>query len=42
MNDIKRTAINTGGGGAPGLYAVIHATVHAERDYDCETRRGET
>jgi 6-phosphofructokinase len=29
MNDIKRIAINTGGGDAPGLNAVIHAAVHA-------------
>jgi 6-phosphofructokinase len=28
MNDIKRIAINTGGGDAPGLNAVIHAAVH--------------
>ena len=29
MNTFKRIAINTGGGDAPGLNAVIHAVVHA-------------
>ena len=29
--DIKRIAINTGGGDAPGLNAVIHAVVYAAR-----------
>ena len=29
MNTFKRIAINTGGGDAPGLNAVIHAAVHA-------------
>jgi 6-phosphofructokinase len=29
MNNIKRIAINTGGGNAPGLNAVILAAVHA-------------
>ena len=28
-SDIKRIAINTGGGDAPGLNAVIHAAVYA-------------
>jgi ATP-dependent phosphofructokinase / diphosphate-dependent phosphofructokinase len=32
MNEIKRIAINTGGGDAPGLNAVIHAAVHAARN----------
>jgi len=32
MNDIKRIAINTGGGDAPGLNAVIHAAVYAARN----------
>ena len=36
MNDIKRIAINTGGGDAPGLNAVIHAAVHAARNHDWE------
>ncbi|MCX6904264.1 MAG: 6-phosphofructokinase, partial [Verrucomicrobia bacterium] len=32
MNDnLKRIAINTGGGDAPGLNAVIHAVVYAAR-----------
>ena len=31
MTDIKRIAINTGGGDAPGLNAVIHAAVYAAR-----------
>jgi phosphofructokinase-like protein len=29
MNDIRRVAVNTGGGDAPGLNAVIRAVVHA-------------
>ncbi|HTS16588.1 MAG TPA: ATP-dependent 6-phosphofructokinase [Verrucomicrobiae bacterium] len=32
MTDIKRIAINTGGGDAPGLNAVIHASVYAARN----------
>jgi 6-phosphofructokinase 1 len=32
MNTIKRIAINTGGGDAPGLNAVIHAAVYAVRN----------
>ena len=32
MNDIKRIAISTGGGDAPGLNAVIHAAVYAARN----------
>ena len=36
MNDIKRIAINTGGGDAPGLNAVIHAAVHAARNHGWE------
>jgi 6-phosphofructokinase 1 len=36
MNDIKRIAINTGGGDAPGLNAVIHAAVHAARNQGWE------
>ena len=32
MTDIKRMAINTGGGDAPGLNAVIHAAVYAARN----------
>jgi phosphofructokinase-like protein len=32
MTDIKRIAINTGGGDAPGLNAVIHAAVYAARN----------
>src|ERR1035438_7802877 len=36
MNDINRIAINTGGGDAPGLNAVIHAAVHAARNHDWE------
>lgn len=32
MNNIKRIAINTGGGDAPGLNAVIHAAVYAARN----------
>jgi len=31
-NTFKRIAINTGGGDAPGLNAVIHAVVHAARN----------
>ena len=36
MNDIKRIAINTGGGDAPGLNAVIHAAVHAAHNHGWE------
>ena len=36
MNDIKRIAINTGGGDAPGLNAVIHAAVHAAHGHGWE------
>lgn len=36
MNDIKRIAINTGGGDAPGLNAVIHAAVYAARNLGWE------
>src|SRR5688572_32084276 len=32
----KRIAINTGGGDAPGLNAVIHAAVHAAHNYGWE------
>ena len=32
MTDIKRIAISTGGGDAPGLNAVIHAAVYAARN----------
>jgi 6-phosphofructokinase 1 len=32
MTDIKRIAINTGGGDAPGLNAVVHAAVYAARN----------
>ena len=32
MNQIQRIAINTGGGDAPGLNAVIHAAVYAARN----------
>src|ERR1041384_6818898 len=32
MKNIKRIAINTGGGDAPGLNAVIHAAVYAARN----------
>ncbi|HUJ11211.1 MAG TPA: ATP-dependent 6-phosphofructokinase [Verrucomicrobiae bacterium] len=32
MNNIKRIAISTGGGDAPGLNAVIHAAVYAARN----------
>jgi 6-phosphofructokinase 1 len=42
MNNIKRIAINTGGGDAQGLNAVIHAAVHAARNRGCEMRRRET
>jgi hypothetical protein len=42
MNNIKRIAINTGGGDAQELNAVIHATVHAARNRGCEMRRRET
>ncbi len=36
MNDIKRIAINTGGGDAPGVNAVIHAAVYAARNLGWE------
>ena len=36
MNDINRIAINTGGGDAPGLNAVIHAAVYAARNHGWE------
>jgi 6-phosphofructokinase 1 len=36
MKDIKRIAINTGGGDAPGLNAVIHAAVYAARNLGWE------
>jgi hypothetical protein len=36
MNDIKRIVINTGGGDAPGLNAVIHAVVHAAHTHGWE------
>lgn len=36
MNNIKRIAINTGGGDAPGLNAVIHAAVHAAHNHGWE------
>lgn len=36
MNDIKRIAINTGGGDAPGLNAVIHAAVYSARNLGWE------
>ena len=36
MNAIKRIAINTGGGDAPGLNAVIHAAVYAARNREWE------
>ncbi len=35
-NAFKRIAINTGGGDAPGLNAVIHATVHAAHNQGWE------
>ncbi len=35
-NTFKRIAINTGGGDAPGLNAVIHAAVHAARNHGLE------
>jgi 6-phosphofructokinase 1 len=35
-NTFKRIAINTGGGDAPGLNAVIHAVVHAARNLGWE------
>ena len=35
-NTFKRIAINTGGGDAPGLNAVIHAAVHAARNHGWE------
>jgi 6-phosphofructokinase 1 len=36
MNTLNRIAINTGGGDAPGLNAVIHAAVHAAHDLGAE------
>jgi 6-phosphofructokinase 1 len=36
MNTFKRIAINTGGGDAPGLNAVIHAAVHAAHTHGWE------
>lgn len=36
MPTFKRIAINTGGGDAPGLNAVIHAAVHAAHHYGWE------
>jgi ATP-dependent phosphofructokinase / diphosphate-dependent phosphofructokinase len=36
MQTYKRIAINTGGGDAPGLNAVIHAAVHAAQNYGWE------
>jgi 6-phosphofructokinase 1 len=36
MTEIKRIAINTGGGDAPGLNAVIHAAVYAARNHGWE------
>ena len=36
MNDIKRIVINTSGGDAPGLNAVIHAVVHAAHTHSWE------
>ena len=36
MNDIKRLAINTGGGDSPGLNAVIHGAVYAARNHGWE------
>ncbi len=36
MNAIKRIAINTGGGDAPGLNAVIQAAVYAARNLGWE------
>jgi len=36
MNTFKRIAINTGGGDAPGLNAVIHAVVHAAHTHGWE------
>ncbi len=36
MNTFKRSAINTGGGDAPGLNAVIHAVVHAAHPHGWE------
>jgi 6-phosphofructokinase 1 len=35
-NSFKRIAINTGGGDAPGLNAVIHAAVHAAHNHGWE------
>lgn len=35
-NNFKRIAINTGGGDAPGLNAVIHAAVHAAHNHGWE------
>jgi 6-phosphofructokinase 1 len=34
--DIKKIAINTGGGDAPGLIAVIHGVVYAARELGWE------
>ena len=36
MKNINRVAINTGGGDAPGLNAVIHAAVHAAHNHSWE------
>ena len=36
MKNINRIAINTGGGDAPGLNAVIHAAVHAAHNHGWE------
>jgi len=36
MKSIKRIGINTGGGDAPGLNAVIHAAVHAAHNHGWE------
>jgi len=36
MNTFKRIAINTGGGDAPRLNAVIHAAVHASHTHGWE------
>lgn len=37
-HDIKRIAINTGGGDAPGLNAVTHAAVYAARAFMATSR----
>ena len=42
MNTFQRITINTGGGDAPGLNAVIHAVVHAAHTHGWEMRRRET